>query len=310
MKRHSILRILAALAKSLLTLAVICAGAHASRLLWKHYRVTPWTRDGRVIAETVKVVPEVSGKILKLLVSDNQMVKKGDTLFIIDPESHSLALQSADANLATRRHELDLKKNIASRRQKLVIEKAISTEEFQTAESALEVAECAVTAAITKRDIAKLDLERTVVTSPVNGYITNLHLRPGDYASSGQPQFSIIDSDSFWIAGYFEETKLASVHPGDRAQIDLMGGSSLRGHVESISRGIADTTTTTNGLAEVDPVFSWVRLAQRIPVRIELDAVPPEVFLSSGMTCNVHLTPGLKAGPDAAQKETFVSKTP
>jgi len=310
MKRHSIIRILAALAKSLLTLAVICGGVHASRLLWKHYRVTPWTRDGRVIAETVKVVPEASGKISKLLVSDNQVVRKGDTLFVIDPESYSLALKSADANLATRRHELDLKRNIASRRQKLVIDKAISTEELQTAENALEVAECAVTAAITARDIAKLDLERTVITSPVNGYITNLHLRPGDYASSGQPQFSIIDSDSFWIAGYFEETKLASVHPGDRAQIDLMGGRSLHGQVESISRGIADATTATKGLADVDPVFSWVRLAQRIPVRIKLDELPPEIFLSSGMTCNVHLSPGTRPRPSPTPEGVFVSKTP
>lgn len=310
MKRHSVLRILTAVLKSSLTLAAVVGGVHASRLLWKHYRVTPWTRDGRVIAESLKVVPEVSGKISQLLVSDNQMVKKGDVLFIVDRESYALALQSAEATLATRQHELALKTEVADRRRKLAADKAISAEESQMADNALEVARCSLTAAIAARDIAKLDLSRTEVTSPVNGYITNLHLRVGDYASAGTPQFSIIDSDSFWITGYFEETKLASVHPGDEARIDLMGGSSLHGRVASISRGIADPTTTTKGLADVDPVFSWVRLAQRIPVRITLDELPEGIFLSSGMTCNVHLQP---AGPpvrNGKQLGILATKTP
>lgn len=279
-------------------------------MLWKHYRVSPWTRDGRVIAETVRIVPEVSGKISELRIADNQRVRKGDVLFIIDPHSYSLALRSAEANLSTREHELSLKKDVALRRQKLAEERAIAAEERQTADSAVQVAECAVAAATAARDVAQLDLERTTVVSPVNGYITNLHLRPGDYASSGQPQFSIIDSDSFWVAGYFEETKLASVHPGDDATIDLMGGShALHGKVESISRGIADPTTATKGLADVDPVFNWVRLAQRIPVRIKLDALPPEVFLSSGMTCNVHLSAASLPGNGPRPEGMFVSKT-
>jgi multidrug resistance efflux pump len=300
MKRHQTLRVLASVSKSLLTLAVVIAGTHAARLLWQHYRASPWTRDGRVIAETVKIVPEVSGKIADISISDNQVVRKGDILFTIDRSSYSLALASTEATLATRRHELDLKRDIADRRRKLASNNAISTEEARMADSALEVAECSVTAAIAARDIAKLDLDRTVITSPVNGYITNLHLRPGDYASSGQPQFSIIDSDSFWVAGYFEETKLASLHDGDSARIDLMGGGSLHGTVQSISRGIADSTTATKGLAEVDPVFNWVRLAQRIPVRIRLDEIPQGIFLSSGMTCNVHLTSG--GTPDQQEK--------
>jgi RND family efflux transporter MFP subunit len=250
-----------------------------------------------VIAETVPIVPEVSGKISEIHVSDNQLVKKGEVLFMVDREKYALALQAAEATLAIRKNELDLKKDVAARRRKLSMERAISTEETQVAENALEVAGWAVNAAESARDMARLDLERTVVTSPVNGYITNLHLRAGDYATSGQPQFSIIDSDSFWVAGYFEETKLVSVHPGDRARMDLMGGRSLSGRVESISRGIADATTTTKGLADVDPVFSWVRLAQRIPVRIKIDQVPGDVFLSSGMTCNVHLSPGREREP-------------
>jgi len=308
MKRHTTLRILSAILKSVLTLAVVMTGAHAARLLWKHYRVSPWTRDGRVIAESIQIVPEVSGKVARLAVSDNQPVKKGDVLFTIDPESYELALRSAEAALATRRHELTLREEVAERRRRLAADKAISTEEAQAADSALEVARCAVTAAMAACDTARLDLDRTRILSPVNGYITNLHLREGSYATVGQPQFSIIDSDSFWIAAYFEETKLGSVHAGDRARIDLMGGGSLEGVVESVSRGIADATTSTKGLADVDPVFNWVRLAQRIPVRVKLGPLPDGIFLSSGMTCNVHLTARSGRGEEAPEQSVFVSK--
>ncbi len=292
MKRHLIKQSLAAVLKCGLTLAIILAGVHASRLLWTHYRTAPWTRDGRVIAESVRIVPEVSGRISRLEVSDNQRVEKGDLLFTVDPESYELALRSAEAELATRREELELRKEIAARRRKLAGDRAISIEESQAADSAVQVAESAVTAAGAARDTARLDLSRTSVISPVNGYVTNLHLRQGGYASAGQPQFSIIDADSFWIAGYFEETKLSSIHPGDRARIDLMQGGTLQGEVESLSRGIADATAETKGPADVDPVFNWVRLAQRIPVRIRLSHIPDGLLLASGMTCNIHLSPG------------------
>lgn len=292
-----------------ITLAVILAGPHAARLCWKHYRTEPWTRDGRVNAEIVRIVPEVSGRILQLHVKDNQAVKQGDVLLTIDPESWTLALQEAEANLATRQADLALRKEQAERRKTLVNVKAISAEEHNNAVSAVSVAEAAIGAATAARDMAKLNLERSTVISPVNGYVTNLHLRQGDYATAGQEQFAIIDRDSFWIAGYFEETKLAAIHPGDAARIDLMGGSRpLSGHVESISRGISDAATTGKGLANVDPVFNWVRLAQRIPVRIHLDEFPPDVFLSSGMSCNVRIIG--PAPSTAAPESKFASLLP
>ncbi|MGC4014489.1 MAG: HlyD family secretion protein [Luteolibacter sp.] len=306
MKTSIVASIFKALLRCVLTLALVLAGAHAARKVWAHYRVEPWTRDGRVNAEIVTIVPEVSGKISQLPVADNQLVQKGETLFVIDPEPYQLALRGAEATLSTREHELSLAKDQAERRRTLAAQHAISTEELQKAESSLSITTCAVESATAARDLARLNLERTTVTSPVNGYITNLHLRLGDYATTGQGQFAIIDRDSYWIAGYFEETKLPSVHVGDAARIDLMGGGHpLRGHVESMSRGIADAATGSKGLANVDPVFNWVRLAQRIPVRIHIDEVPDGVFLSSGMSCNVHLMP-VAAEPEMAAPETLV----
>jgi RND family efflux transporter MFP subunit len=304
MKTRRLWLALKALIRCLLTLTVIVLGVVAARRIWRHYRTEPWTRDGRVNAEIVRIVPEVSGKVCRLPIVDNQVVQKGDVLFVIDPESFRLALEQSEALLVSRQSELALTIDQAERRKRLVEAKAISSEEHHNAVSAVAVAQSAVAAAVAARDLAKLDLDRTVVTSPVNGYVTNLNLRLGDYASSGQQQFAIIDRDSFWVTGYFEETKLPSVHIGDVAHIQLMGGQApISGRVESISRGISDAAVSGKGLAEVDPVFNWVRLAQRIPVRIHLNDSPADLFLSSGMTCSVQL-----GEPDQNKKTVFSSK--
>jgi multidrug resistance efflux pump len=139
---------------------------------------------------------------------------------------------------------------------------------------------------------AQVDLERTRILSPVDGYITNLLARRGDYANVGTNTISVVDADSFWVDGYFEETNLAPVRVGDPAQIKLMGhNQTLRGHVDSIARAINVSNAQPNGqgVASVDPIFTWVRLAQRIPVRIHIDEVPSGVILSAGMTATVQI---------------------
>ena len=155
-----------------------------------------------------------------------------------------------------------------------------------------QVAEAAYQAALATRDQAQVNLDRTVIRSPVNGYVTNLFLRIGDYATPGQSKLTVVDSDSFWIAGYFEETKLPRIHEGDYAHVKLMGwGPEIAGHVESISRAIADANSDPNydGLANVNPIFTWVRLAQRLPVRIKIDRVPADVIIAAGQTCTIVL---------------------
>ena len=264
--------------------------------LWRYYMLSPWTRDGRVRAETVNVAAEVFGKVTDLKVIENQFVHKGDVLFIIDPEEFQLDLAKAEATLETRRQQMLIQQELSQRRSHLSAE-AISKEEQQTSESSASVANAAYEEAEAQRDLAKLNLERTIVRSTVNGYVDNLRLRVGDYAVVGQNKLTIIDSDSFWVSGYFEETKLPRIHAGDQAIIELMGvNSKISGHVESISRGIADSNGNTDaqGLANVNPVFYWVRLAQRIPIRIHIDEVPDGVTLAAGMTCTVVIKPTLK----------------
>jgi RND family efflux transporter MFP subunit len=259
--------------------------------LWWHYLRSPWTRDGRVRAEVVNVASQVAGQVTELPIVDNQVVKKGDVLFVIDPIDYKLALDQAEATVKTRELDLTIAKQDAERRQKLGLE-AVSTEERNTSTSNAEVADAAYKSAVATRDQAKVNLGRTTIVSPVNGYVTNLTLRIGDYATPGQVKLTVVDSDSYWIVGYFEETKLPQIHDNDYAHVRLMGwGPEIAGHVESISHAIADTNNNANanGLADVDPIFTWVRLAQRLPVRIKIDHVPESVKIAAGQTCTIVL---------------------
>jgi multidrug resistance efflux pump len=273
-----------------LTACALIAAVLGATALWRHYMISPWTRDGRVRVETVTIAPEVSGSLIELKVKDNQAVRKGDVLFVIDPSNYRIARDQAQATLDGQSHSQRIARIKADSRARLS-ELSVSREDRESYESAANVASAVVEGARAQLERARIDLERTVVRSPVNGYVANLRLREGDYVASGQPALAIVDSDSFWVAGYFEETQLASVHPGDSARFTLMGypDQVLTGRVDSVSRGIADQNAAGSmaELSNVNPVFTWVRLAQRIPVRIAIDSVPPEITLAAGMTATV-----------------------
>ena len=262
-------------------------------MLWWHYLDSPWTRDGRVRAEVVDIAAEISGKVTDLKVVDNQPVKKGDILFEIDPIDYQLALTQAESTLQSRQYDEQVAQENSDRRQKLGAE-AVSAEERNTSQSSAHIAESAYQAALAARDQTKVNLDRTIIRSPVNGYVTNLTLRVGDYAVPGQVKMTLVDSDSFWVVGYFEETKLPRIRENDYAHVKLMGwGLEIPGHVLSISRAIADNNSDSDplGLDNVSPIFTWVRLAQRIPVRIHIDHVPNGVRIAAGQTCTIVISP-------------------
>lgn len=284
------------------TAAVVLVAVLFLWLLWYFYMRSPWTRDARVRAEVVKVAPEVPGTVSDLRVQDNQFVHKGDILFALDQERFKLALAQAEAMLEQRRQDMLIKTEQAKRRL-AVSDEALPQDQKQSYSGAAAMAVAAFDQAQADRDVARLNLERSILVAPVNGYVTNLKLRIGDYVMAGSPALSIVDSDSFYIVGYFEETKMDHLRLNAVAKIKLMGYSSpLYGHVESISRGITDLNAETSpeGLANVNPVFTWVRLAQRIPVRIHIDQVPDGVVLASGMTGTVFIK-GRQYHPGASQ---------
>ncbi|CAI9121814.1 biotin/lipoyl-binding protein [Brytella acorum] len=276
------------LIRIVLTLAVVGIAVLLGYTLWETYMIAPWTRDGRVRVYVVDAAPEVSGTVVSVPVHDNDFVHRGDPLFVVDPLRFRLAIREAEARLASTEEDLKLRRNDARRRMGL--NGIVSAEEQEIYNSNVETQVDAVNAAKAALDVAKLNLQRSIVYSPVEGYVTNLNLRVGDYAHAGEARMAVIDSNSFWVYGYFEETKMWGIHVGDVARIKLMGYRQiLPAHVISIARGINDQNGVGDklGLQDVNPIFTWVRLAQRIPVRLHIDRLPPDVILAAGMTCTV-----------------------
>jgi multidrug resistance efflux pump len=319
-----------------LTIVIVLIAILLARALWKHYMYSPWTRDGVVRAYVVRIAPDVSGLVTQVNVVDNQIVKKGDVLFVIDRARYADALAQAKANLAAAqaavtaagsnidaaragtaqsKSNYDMYAAQAKRRQALA--DVVSNEDRADAAATADAARATLTkaqagqeqAAAAKQQAmaaekqaeaalstAQLNFERTEVRATVDGYVTNLLVRVGDYATAGAPRLALIDADSYWIDGYFEETKLPHVHLGDEVEIRLMsGGVKLRGTVEGIARGIADATnpTSTDLLANINPTFNWVRLAQRVPVRVRIDFqhMPAGTVLVAGQTATLIVHP-------------------
>jgi multidrug resistance efflux pump len=325
-----------ALIRFVLTAVVLLIAIVVAHALWKHYMYSPWTRDGRVRAEIVRIAPDVTGLVTQVNVIDNQTVKKGDLLFVIDRARYQDAVDLARANVAAAqaaahaaaanidaamagaaqsKSSYDMYAAQSSRRERL--NDVISAEDRANAQSAANTARAGLNraqasreqagaslqqalAAVTQAQVAlasaQLNLDRTEVRAPVDGYVTNLSVRVGDYASVGVPRVALIDSHSYWVYGYFEETKLPQVHVGDRVDIRLMsGGVHLQGTVESIARGITDAAAPVGSdlLANVNPTFNWVRLAQRVPVRVRIDTehMPAGTVLAAGMTATLIVYP-------------------
>lgn len=274
------------------TLFLVIVAALVALWLWHRYEVDPWTRDGRVRADVVRVTPDVGGLVTSVAVRDNQLVHAGDLLFVVDRPRYALALEQAKAAIASARATLAQNRREAAR--DLALGDLVAAEAHEQNVARVATAQAALAQAEAQADTARLNLERTQVHASVNGTITNLDLHPGDYVAAGQQALALIDADSLRVEAYFEETKLGGVHPGAVARVRLMGDPRVfTGHVESIAAGISDSerTDTGNLLPSVNATFSWVRLAQRIPVRVKIDRVPADLRLISGRTATVTITP-------------------
>jgi RND family efflux transporter MFP subunit len=288
-RRRAVAQFAWSMSQRLATLAIVLVAVLVSIMAWDEYVTAPWTRDGSVRVQVASVAPQVSGQITQLRVTDNQFVHKGDILYQIEPFDFDVTLRTSKALLEQREADMHVKQLQSERRQRLS-DLATTPEEQQVFEGRAVQAKAAVDAARQQVAQADINLKRTEVRSPVNGYVTNLLLRVGDYAHLGVSNISIVDTDSFWVDGYFEETKLARVCVGDRAEAQLIGYSMpITGYVSTVTRGVSvsNATTGAQGLPNVDPVYTWVRLAQRVPVRIAIDKVPPGMPLVSGATATI-----------------------
>jgi multidrug resistance efflux pump len=277
------------LARTFVTLAVVAAAVWAGLRLWDHYELQPWTRDGRVRANVVQIAPDVSGLVTAVPVQDNQWVAAGAMLFEVDRARYTLALRQAESALTATKVALTQAQRENARNVDLG--NLISQELREQTATRVLAAQASVAQAEVALDAARLNLERAQVRAPTAGLVTNLDMRSGSYAQAGRAALALVDAQSFYVEGYFEETKLPRIHVGDRVRVTPMGGARLAGTVESIAAGIADRdrTTGTNLLPSVNPTFNWVRLAQRIPVRVKLDPLAPGTRLVAGETVTVEV---------------------
>jgi multidrug resistance efflux pump len=332
----------------LITLATVLPAALLGWAAWQTYMGEPWTRDGTVRSYVVTMAPEIAGRIVELPVRDNQLVRKGDVLLVIEPTDYQIAVrlaeaavQQAEANAQTIDAQITVQqaqiaasqaqveqaqaavtfsqeqaaryKDLAERQYGTVQMEQQTASNLQKDRAALKNmqaaltlaerqiaslkaqragAEATIAQASASRDQTKVNLERTQIRAPVDGWVTNLLAQLGDYVTVGKNVISLVDADSFWVDAYFEETQLASIREGDLASVKLMGYSQIvRGEVGSVARGInvSNAQPDQQGLAIVNPIFTWVRLAQRVPARIKIDQVPDGIRLVQGMTATVEL---------------------
>ena len=276
-------------ARVLVTGAIVAAAAWAGLRLWDHYELEPWTRDGRVRANVVQIAPDVSGLVTAVPVEDNQRVAAGALLFEVDRARYALALRQAESALLAAKAAATQAQRENARNNDLG--DLISQELREQTSTRVQAAQASVAQAAVALDSAKLNLERAQVRAPTAGLVTNLDMRTGSYAQAGRAALALVDAKSFYVEGYFEETKLPRIHVGDRVRVTPMGGARLEGSVESIAAGIADRdrSTGSNLLPSVNPTFNWVRLAQRIPVRVQLEPLTDGTRLVAGETVTVQV---------------------
>lgn len=285
------------LARSIATLFVILAILGGIYALWQRYQVDPVTRDGKVRADMVPVSADVAGLVTEVRVVDNQSVRKGDVLFVVDRPRYQLALEQAEATLMNKRASLS--QSVREDRRNSAVREVIAAETVEQGLTRTYELRAEVAQAVAARNLARFNLERTLVRAPVDGVVTNTTLQPGVYVVVGKPALALVYGKTLRVEGYFEETKLPAIQVGDQASIYIMGvADEIHGRVHSIAGGIEDRERggTDGQYADVKPSFDWVRLPQRIPVRIEIESKPANVRLIPGQTATVVIHPRADAG--------------
>lgn len=296
--------VLSMVGRHALTFCLVAFAAFIALQMWERYSQTPWTRDGRVRADVVRVSTDVGGLVTQVLIRDNETVRSGQLLLVLDRPRITATIARADAAIAEAQAQLEQARKEAKR--DIALGDLVATEAREQNVAKVRTSEAALTRAHADRNVARVDMQRTEIRATVGGVVTNLDIHPGDYLAAGAQAMALIDTASLRIEGYFEETKLHRIAVGDRARVRLMGDDAeITGRVESIAAAIADDQRddTGNLLPKVVPTFSWVRLAQRIPVRIRIDSVPAGVRLIAGRTATVEIVPA-SARPAVATPST------
>ncbi|PDO86058.1 p-hydroxybenzoic acid efflux pump subunit AaeA [Kosakonia pseudosacchari] len=276
------------ISRTAITMVLVILAFVAIFRAWVYYTESPWTRDARFSADVVAIAPDVTGLVTAVNVHDNQLVKEGQVLFTIDQPRYQKALAEDEADVAYYEALVAEKRREAGRRNQLGVQ-AMSREEIDQANNTLQTELHQLAKAQAARDLAKLDLERTIIRAPADGWITNLNVYAGEFITRGSTAVALVKQHTFYVLAYMEETKLEGVRPGYRAEITPLGSNLvLKGTVDSIAAGVtnASSSNDSKGMATIDSNLEWVRLAQRVPVRIRLDKQPGNLW-PAGTTATV-----------------------
>lgn len=280
------------ISRTAITLILVILAFVAIFRAWVYYTESPWTRDARFSADVVAIAPDVSGLIYQVNIKDNQLVKKDQVLFTIDQPRYQKALEEADADVSYYKALASEKRREAGRRNRLGVQ-AMSREEIDQANNVLQTVEHQLAKAQATRDLARLDLERTVIRAPADGWVTNLNVFNGEFITRGSTAVALVKKNTFYVMAYLEETKLEGVRKGYRAEVTPLGSNRvLKGTVDSVAAGVtnASSSNDTKGMATIDSNLEWVRLAQRVPVRIHLDDQQQDNIWPAGTTATVVIT--------------------
>ena len=279
--------------KLLLTLAVVGSAVFFAYHKYREYTENPWTRDGQVRSQVIQVAPRVTGMVTKIYVVDNQKVHKGDLLFELDPSQYELRVKQAEAKLQRTLEEAKGIK-IEYDRIKAIYKQdkgAVSQKDLVRNETSYYKSLADIDASTEALNTAKLNLSYCKIYAEVDGYVSNITFQNGTQATANQPLLALVDISTFWVFGFFREDNIKNIRVDDDAVVTLMAypDTPLKGKVESIGWGIAldDGNPGNNLLPNINPVFQWIRLAQRIPVKVKLNNVPEEVKLRFGLTASV-----------------------
>ena len=279
----------------LITLIIVSLAIWAAVSLYLRYIDHPWTRDGQVRANIVGIAPRVSGPIIYVAVRDNQQLRKGDLLFQIDPSDFQAQVDIAVGQVQNDEATLKQQTQNLDRQTDLYRNHVTARQDFQNAQDTFAAARAQLTSAKASLELAKLDLSYTRVFAPVDGYVTNMNTSEGTYVTAGAQLMALVDTSSFWIAGYFKETQLPHIQVGQKAIVTMIGyeNQPFQGVVRSVEWGVyvqdGSGNTSTGLLPSVSPTIDWVRLPQRFPVRIQVLGSSP-MPLRIGQTVSVAMT--------------------
>ena len=279
-----------------ITLGLVGFAGWAAVSLYQRYIQNPWTRDGQVRANIVGIAPRVSGPIVQVAVHDNQVVKKGDLLFEIDPADFQAQLDLATGQVRNAEANLKQQQQNLGRQTDLYKTRVNPLQDFQNAQDNTAAAEAQLAAAKANMKLAALNLSYTKVVASVDGYVTNMNTSVGTYVTAGNQLMALVDTGSYWVAAYFKETQLPHVVVGQKAKLTFMGypDQPFDGVVRSIGWGVyvqdGSGSVSTGLLPSISQTIDWVRLPQRFAVRIQVVGRPP-VPLRIGQTVYAAMTP-------------------